>query len=124
MITLIKERLKGNENITITENPTGYAYHDLCGYSILGIHGEVKDLGASINDFSRVYRNKIDYLIGGHVHSSHNREVGIDCEVFSVRSIVGVDPYGLSLNKTSNAGASCFVFEYDEGVTQEYKIKL
>lgn len=51
-------------------------------------------------------------------------EVGINSEVLTIRSIVGVDPYGMSLRKCSDAGASLYVFEDGLGKTCEYTIKL
>lgn len=124
MISLIKERLKNNPNVRITENPTGLVYANICGYNVLCIHGEVKNIGNAVNEFSRTYDTKINYLIGGHCHHSKVEEKGIDCEAISVKSIIGVDSYGLSLNKTSNAGTSLFIFESGLGKTCEYTIKL
>ena len=124
MLITIKERLKNNPNINIIENPTGFNYTELCGYKILGIHGEVKNLSKSIDEFSRALGNNLDYLIGAHCHHMRQEEVGINSEVLTVRSIVGVDPYGMSLRKCSDAGASLYVFEDGLGKTCEYTIKL
>ena len=124
MLLTIKERLKNNPNINIIENPTGFNYTELCGYKILGIHGEVKNLANSINEFSRALGNNLDYLIGAHCHHMRQEEVGINSEVLTIRSIVGVDPYGISLRKCSDAGASLYVFEDGLGKTCEYTIKL
>lgn len=124
MLVLIKERLKNNKNITIIENPTGMNYDQLSTYSVLGIHGEVKNLATSINDFSRALNNHLDYLVGAHCHHANVKEVGIDSECLTVRSIIGVDPYGMSLNKVSNPGASLYVFEDGYGKTCEYSLKL
>lgn len=124
MLTLIKERLKTNPNVRIIENPTGLIYSNICGYNILAIHGEVKNLGNAVNEFSRTYDTKINYILAGHKHHAKYEEIGMDCEAINVRSIIGVDNYGLSLNKTSNAGASLFIFEAGLGKTCEYTIKL
>ena len=124
MLVLIKERLKDNPNVTITENPTGMAYGNFCGYSCLGIHGEVKNLKEAVNGFSRAYDHPINYLIGGHMHHLTSEEVGIRSEALHVRSIIGVDPYGMSLNKASDAGASLYIFESEKGKICEYSIKL
>ena len=124
MIALIRERVKDNQNIVIIDNPTGMNYGLMSTYSTLGIHGEVKNLENSLNDFSRAYQTHLDYVIGAHCHHSNSKEVGINAEVLTIRSIVGVDPYGMSLNKTSNPGASLFVFEQCEGLICEHKIKL
>lgn len=120
----LKERLKDNDNITIIENPTGMNYALLSTYAVVGIHGEVKNLGKALNEFSRAYQLPINYIIGGHVHHSESKEVGIDAEALSVKSVIGVDPYGMSLQKTSNAGANLFVFEQGNGKICEYTYKL
>ena len=124
MLVLIKERLKNNSNITIIENPTGMNYGMMTDCNILGIHGEVKNLSNAINEFSRTYGIQLDYLVGAHCHHLSQKETGIRSEVLSIRSIIGVDPYALSLNKTSDAGASLFVFDRLKGKTCEYSLKL
>lgn len=124
IFALIKGRLGDNPNIELIENPTGMNYAQLNTYTVLGCHGEVKSLEKAVDEFSRSLRTPIDYLITGHVHHSNSKEVGIDSEVLTVRSIIGVDPYGMSLRKTSNAGASLFVFEQGYGKTCEYSIKV
>lgn len=124
MITLIKERFCNNPNVQIVENPTGLVFANICEYNILGVHGEVKNLGSAVNEFSRTYDTKINYILAGHKHHAKFEEMGMDCEAINVRSIIGVDSYGLSLNKTSNAGASLFIFENGLGKTCEYTIKL
>ena len=124
MLSLIKERVKDNPNIVIIDNPTGMNYGIMSTYSVLAIHGEVKDLGKSLNEFARAYQTHLDYIIGAHCHHSNSKEIGIDAEAISIRSIIGVDPYGMSLNKTSNAGASLLVFEQGSGLICEHKIKL
>ena len=124
MLTLIKERLKNNPNVLIIENPTGLDYAQIATYTVLGGHFETKDLGKAINEFSRTYMTPIDYLISGHWHSLNVSDVGIDSEVISVRSIIGVNPYSMTLNKTANSGASLFVFEQGQGRVCEYSFKL
>lgn len=124
MIEFIKLRLENNPNFKIIENPSGLAYASLCNFTILGIHGEVKNMNNAIDNFSRTYGVPIDYLIAGHLHHSKTETVGINQEVINVPSIIGVDDYSLSLNKTSNAGATLLVFEQFKGKIIEYDIKL
>ena len=122
---IVKNRLENNQHIKVVENPTGYPYAKICEqYNVLGIHGEVKNLGKAIDDFGRSYGVKINYIIGGHKHHKENVETGIDCEAISVGSIIGIDSYGLSLNKTSNPCVSFMVFENELGLTTQYNIKL
>lgn len=122
---IVKARLSDNPNVKIIDNATGYPFIMVCDqYNVLAIHGEVKNLGQAIDDFSRSYGVPIDYLIGGHKHHKETVETGMDCEAISVGSIIGVDSYGLSLNKTSNASAAFLVFEKDLGKSVQYDIKL
>lgn len=122
--SFLKERLKNNSNIIITENPTGMNYGIFAGSSVLGMHGEVRNLGVAINDIARVYNTPLDYIIAGHKHHAETTEVGINAEAIHIRSIIGADPFGMSLNRVSNAGASMFVFENGKGKVCEYTYKL
>lgn len=120
----IKERLKNNPNFTMIENPSGMAYSQLCGYTVLGVHGETKNMEKTMNDLSKIYSIPFDYLIAGHLHHSKTETVGIDSEVINVPSVIGIDDYSLSLGKSSNAGATLLVFERLKGKVVEYDIKL
>lgn len=120
----IKVRLQDNENFTFIENPTGYIYGQLACNTVLGIHGEVRNMEKALRDFSSIYGVPIQYLFAGHLHHSRSEEVGINQEVINVPSIVGVDPYALSLNKTSNAAGKLVVFDQLEGKVCEYTLKL
>lgn len=120
----IKIRLEDNNNFTFVENPTGYIYDNLAGNIILGIHGETRSLEKTLKDLSAIYNTQIKYLFAGHLHHSKLEEIGINSEVINIPSIIGVDPYALSLNKTSNASAKLFIFEEGKGRTCEYTFKL
>ena len=121
---MIKTMLADNPNFTFVENPTGLIYENIFGSVFLGIHGEVKDMNKTLSDFSRTYNIDISYLIAGHLHHNISEEVGMDKEVINVPSIIGIDDYSISLNKTSNAGALLLVFEKDYGIRVKYPIKL
>lgn len=120
----IKVRLQNNPNFTFIENPTGYIYGQLAGNTVMGIHGEVKDMERALKDFSAIYGVSIQYLFAGHLHHSRVEEIGINSEVINVPSIIGVDPYSLSLHKTSNASGKLVVFEENKGKVCEYTLKL
>ena len=121
---LIKARLDGNPNFDMKINPTGLIFENIHGYNVLGIHGEVRNMENALKDFSVTYKTPIDILIGGHMHHYKGETVGIDKEVVNVPSIIGVDSYALSLNKTSRPGATFLVIEEGDGISIEYKIKL
>ena len=96
----------------------------MSGFNCLGIHGEVKSLSNAINDFSRTYKTHIDYIIGAHLHHKITEETGRRSEALSIPSIIGVDPYSMSINKTADAGASLFVFNEDKGLICEHRLKV
>lgn len=120
----IKTRLKDNPNFTYIENPTGFIYAQLACNTVLGIHGEVKNMKIAIDDFSRIYGVPIQYLLAGHLHHNKTEEVGVNSEVINIGSVIGVDSYSLSLRKTSNASAKLLVFEQIKGKVCEYTLKL
>lgn len=124
IMLMIKYQLADNPNVTIIENPTGMNFGMFSTYQILGIHGEVKDLGKALNDYSRAYDTPISYIIGAHIHHLVSKEMGINAEALSIRSMIGVDPYGMSLLATSNAGASLYEFDQLKGLTCEHKLKV
>ena len=78
----------------------------------------------AIKDFSNTYNTDIRILIGGHMHHYKAETVGVNREVINVPSIIGIDDYSVSLNKTSNPGATLLMIDKNDGVGIEYKIKL
>lgn len=121
---MIKAYLGNNPNFEMNINPTGLIFDNIEGLNVLGIHGEVKNMENAIKDFSNTYNTNIQILIGGHMHHYKAETVGINKDVINVPSIIGIDDYSMSLNKTSNPGAVLFCVEENKGVTLEYKIKL
>lgn len=124
ILMFLKERLKDNYNIDIIENPTGFLYDTFCGYNALGFHGEAKNMGNALKDFSFIYNTKINYLIGAHIHHGKSEEVGFDTECINIPSVIGVDDYSMSIRKTSNPGAKLMAFEDGEGLVLDYRIRL
>jgi predicted phosphodiesterase len=121
---MIKAYLENNPNFEMIINPTGLIFDNIEGLNVLGIHGEVKNMENAIKDFSNTYNTNISILIGGHMHHYKAETVGVNKDVINVPSIIGIDDYSMSLNKTSNPGAVLFCVEENKGVTLEYKIKL
>lgn len=121
----IMDRLSCNPNFEFVQNPTGLIFDsNVVGYSILGAHGECKNLEQAIKELSKTYRTQIDFMVGGHKHHQNSTNVGIESDVIAAPSIIGVDDYSLSLNKTSDPGATLFILESGRGKVQEYNIKL
>lgn len=120
----IKERLKDNPNFSFHKNESGLIFDTVCGYNILGIHGEVKNMETALQKFTNTYGVMIDILVGGHKHHFSAETVGRNKEVINVPSIVGIDDYSMSLGKTSNAGAIMFTIERGNGVIEQRHFKL
>lgn len=118
------DRLGNNPNFEFVQNPSGYVFDELAGYRVLGIHGEVKNMEDAIKNFSATYKTPIDILIGGHKHHKEVDNVGIRVDAVSVPSIIGVDDYSMSLNKTADAGATMLFVESGKGISIEYNIKF
>lgn len=118
------DRLGNNPNFEFVQNPSGYVFDELAGYRVLGIHGEVKNMEDAIKNFSATYKTPIDILIGGHKHHKEVDNVGIRVDAVSVPSIIGVDDYSMSLNKTADAGATMLFVEAGKGISIEYNIKF
>ena len=121
---MISTRLENNPNFEMTINPTGLIFDTIEGFDTLGIHGEVRNMENAIKDFSNTYHTDIRLLIGGHMHHYKAETVGVDREVMNVPSIIGIDSFSMSLNKTSNPGAILRVIEQGNCASVEYKIKL
>ena len=121
---MIRTYLEHNPNFELIINPTGLIFDNIEGFNVLGIHGEVRNMESAIKDFSNTYNTNIQILLGGHMHHYKAETVGVNKDVINVPSIIGIDDYSMSLNKTSNPGAVLFFIEENKGVNLEYKIKL
>lgn len=113
-----------NPNFKIVENKSGYIFTEIAGYSILGIHGEVKDLSQAIKDFSDLYDVKIDYIVSGHKHHSTWSNCGYRRGVIGLGSIVGTDDFSMKIKRSADASASFTIFEEGKGRIQENIIVL
>lgn len=120
----IEKELSNNPNVKIINNPTGLNFGQFSTYQVIGIHGEVKNLGDALDDYSRAYQTPISYIIGAHAHHIVEKEIGINSEAISIRSMIGIDPFGMSLLATSNAGASLFEFDQIKGLICEHRLKV
>lgn len=115
---------EGNPNFSLCENKTGFIFDKVCGFNVLGIHGEVKEMERAISEYENVYDTKISYLIGGHKHHGEFKNCGVRKGCIGVGSIVGSDDFSMSIRKSSDATASFFVFEVGKGKVDEHTIVL
>ena len=119
IIKFIELRLKDNNNIKIHKSETDFIYVNILGVNVLGYHGENKNLTNSLRYFRSFYKQPIDLLFGGHLHSQSIETEGIgqygDAQCIRVNGICGIDDYSTKLQKASRAGANMFIFKEGKG---------
>jgi hypothetical protein len=126
--TIINANLKDNKNILI--HPCNYfMYVNILGTQILGVHGQdEKNLENSIKNYSLTYNQKIDMLVSGHLHHSHEKTIGMngvkDIEYIQCPAVIGIDDFSLKIKKTSNAGVKLMILEKDVGRVTTHNLKL
>ena len=114
-----------NPNFQYRDNMTGLIFDKICGFNVLGIHGEVKDLVQAIRDFDNIYDIKISYLVSAHKHHREFVECGVKKACIGVGSVIGSDDFSINkIRQSSNATASFLVFEKDKGKVDEHTIVL
>lgn len=115
---------EGNPNFKFVENKTGFIFDNICGYNILGIHGEAKNLAQAIMEFDNIYDTKISYLIAGHKHHGEFKNCGVRKGCIGVGSIIGSDEFSMSIRQCADATASFIVFEEGKGKVDEHTYVL
>lgn len=115
---------ENNPNFQYVENKTGLIFDNVCGYNILGIHGEVKDLTKAIQEYDNLYDTKISYLIGGHKHHGEFKNCGVRKGCIGVGSIIGSDEFSMNIRHCADATASFIVFEEGKGKVDEHTYVL
>lgn len=115
----IKVKNENNPNFHFIENQTGLIFDEVCGYQILGIHGEVKDLTKAVRDYSDIYNVNISYLIAGHKHHI-DKNCGARKGCIAVGSLMGNDDFSMQIRQTADATTSFIVFERGKGKVDEH----
>ena len=124
---MLTTALRNNQNVSITgHNSIGCVYKNLSGFDVLATHGqsEKKNLELSVKDYMLAYNINVDYLYVGHLHSSSQKEIGINKEIIQTPSIMGANGFSQGLKIFSNAGAKITVLKRDYGRTHEKNIIL
>lgn len=115
---------ENNPNFKYVENKTGLIFDTVCGYNVLGVHGEVKNLAQAIKDFDNIYDTKISYLIAGHKHHGEFKNCGVRKGCIGVGSIVGSDDWSMQIRHCADATASFIIFEEEKGKVDEHTYVL
>jgi predicted phosphodiesterase/ribosomal protein L29 len=129
LITKILEKsLSNNKNITIHNNEN-ICLFEVLGINILAVHGQnERNLEQSIKDYTILYNQKIDMLLSGHLHTDHNKTIGMtangNIEFIQCPSICGSDEFSMSIKKTAKPGAKIIQLEQDRKRKITYDIIL
>lgn len=113
-----------NPNFKYIENKTGLIFDNVCGFNILGIHGEVRNLAIAINEFSNIYDTKISYLIAGHKHHGEFKNCGVRKGCIGVGSLIGSDDFSMKIRQCADATATFLIFEEGKGKVDEHTYVL
>ena len=124
VLNCIKVKNEDNPNFSVVENKTGMIYDYICDFSILGIHGEVKDMERAMSEFESIYMVPVSYLVAGHKHTDAFTNCGVRRGIIQSGSIIGIDDYSMKIRKSSDACASLILFEHGLGKTLQYTYTL
>lgn len=123
----LRERLKGEEGITILEESENeFLFLNVCGYGFCGAHGDNDSIRTSTKIlptlFQKTYGVDVDYIILG---DKHHREVydDIGVEAMICGSLCGPDDHANNKRLYSKPGQSLFIVNEENGIDAEYYIK-
>lgn len=111
----IRIRLSENPNFKIITNDSGMIYDEVAGYTLVGVHGESKNMKDAMDGISRMYGKQVDILCAGHLHHYNAEDVGVSKTVIRVPSIVGIDPFAASILKGCSSAALLLTIEEGKG---------
>lgn len=123
----IQTILRDNPNVNIHYNKSPLVYTNIVGTNILAAHGQdEKNLEKSLKDYTILYNQPIDILLTGHLHSSHEKTIGMneysDIEFIQCPSLVGIDDFSMRIKKSSKPSAKFMILEEDVGRVNTYRI--
>ena len=111
---------ENNPNFKFVENKTGLIFDNVCGYNILGVHGEIKNLPQAISEFENIYNIKISYIISGHKHHGEFKNCGVRKGCIGIGSVAGSDEFSMLIRQCADATATFLVFEEGKGKVDEH----
>lgn len=120
----VQLRLKDCRDIKV--EPYGDVYFTtIFNENLVFSHGETKDLESLISYLENLYDITIDACYGAHFHSESSKSIGVgnvgSRRVIRVPSIVGSDPFSISILKHNRAGAYFAIFDEEgESLNKNY----
>lgn len=124
----IKDLTFNNPRIDVVLSDKDYDSFEVCGQSILSLHGhQVKSVNNIIKDYSMLHRRFYDLCFVAHFHGGKQMSVGEgngNTEIVVCPSFIGSDPYSDKLKLGSKAMCKLFKIEEGMGITENYSIIL
>lgn len=124
----IKDLTFNNPRIDVVLSDKDYDSFEVCGQSILSLHGhQVKSVNNIIKDYSMLHRRFYDLCFVAHFHGGKQMSVGEgngNTEIVVCPSFIGSDPYSDKLKLGSKAMCKLFKIEERMGITENYSIIL
>jgi hypothetical protein len=121
---IIAIKNESNPNFELITNKTGLIYTDMAGFSLLGVHGEVKNPSQALKDFSDIYDAALDIIASGHKHHANFVNCGYKKQHFGIGCIVGSDDFSIKLRKQADATANIIAVEQGVGKVNDKIIVL
>ena len=124
----LEQRLQNNNRVHIIKSDYyEFVYLNVCGYNIVGAHGDLerfKQFGLIVNTvFTKKYGLNIDYTLSADKHHIEEFEqIGIESVL--IRSLCGADDYANSRRLYSAPGQTLMIFSPEEGRECTYNIRL
>ncbi|MGL4802024.1 MAG: metallophosphoesterase [Cetobacterium sp.] len=127
-VNVIKEfvKLKTEDlgNVIFNENEDGHdiVRFNVCGKSIIGLHGDKISSKQVIQKLSTMY-SKVDYVLSGHIH--HDKvESFSNSKVISIPSFSGMDEYARQLGLYCRPSQKIIVLENESNDELIYTVDL
>lgn len=121
----LKERLIGNDNVTIHENEFGadIITCQILGHDVIGVHGDHDSPVTGIDKLTLMTHRHYDLFCTAHRHHFYMDEKN-HCMIVGNSSLMGTDSYAEKLRLSSDPSQTFIVATKDNVCDCIYKIKL
>lgn len=125
MKEFIKMRIKSLPNVVFIENhiDSGIAVLDICGCTVVGVHGDKDGMKTAISRMTSMLRTNIDYLCMAHYHNCKEDTEG-ESELIVNGSFGGTDEYAKNLRLHSKPMQKYMIFSRPYGRECTYNIDV
>lgn len=120
----LKAKLQNYKNIIVHEN---LVYKDIAMFTIrnktiMSAHGQYDDLSKVVQNWTMMFKHTPDIVLLGHRHFNEVTTV-YDTKIIQTGSIVGTDPYSISIRKIGKAEQNVAIIDKN-GLVCTYDVRL